>query len=40
MQTNYYRQIKTYDLKNVMEHWKYSYDYNQIFPNDSNFGIK
>ena len=27
-------------LKNIMEHLKYIYDYDQIFPNESNFSIK
>ena len=26
--------------KNAMEHWKYSYDYQQRVTNESNFGIK
>ena len=26
--------------KNVMENWKYSYDCNHSFRNESNFGIK
>ena len=26
--------------KFAMEHWKYCYDYNQTFTNESNFGIK
>ena len=33
--------LKKGDKKSiVMEHWKYSYDYNQIFKNQSNFGTK
>ena len=27
-------------LKNAMVHWKFCYDDNQIFTNESNFGIK
>ena len=26
--------------KNAMEHWKYSYFYNQILTNESNFSIE
>ena len=38
MQTNDKRQ-KVTSKKSTMEHWKYSDDYNQTFPNKSNFGI-
>ena len=40
MQTNGFWQIKKWNLKNSMEHWKYIYDYNQTFTDESNFGIK
>ena len=28
------------NLKNATWHWKYSYDYNQTFTNEANFGMK
>ena len=34
------RQIKKCNLKNAMEHKKYSCDYNLTFTDESNFGIK
>ena len=36
-----FKQARKYDSKKIaMKYWKYSYDYNQTFTNELNFGIK
>ena len=38
---DYNRQKKMWFKKMIsIEHWKYSYGYNQTFTNESNFSIK